>query len=92
MAPGALYLYGDGITFWALGEIVRLTPAYTIGHLDVALQKLEAVLPNRVERPWLRARLMALLGLDASDSAAQDELFAAWRRFLSRSPSRDPWS
>jgi class 3 adenylate cyclase/tetratricopeptide (TPR) repeat protein len=75
--------YGDGITFWALGEIVKAHAGiYESDTSDVALEKLEAVLPNRVERPWLRARLMPLLGLDANDSAAQDELFTAWRRFL----------
>jgi tetratricopeptide (TPR) repeat protein len=75
--------YGDGITFWALGEVVKTHAGiYESDTSEVAREKLEAVLPDSVERPWLRARLLPLLGLDASDSAAQDELFTAWRRFL----------
>jgi class 3 adenylate cyclase len=83
--------YGDGITFWALGEIVKAHAGiYESDTSDVALQKLETVLPNTVERPWLRARLMPLLGLEASDSAAQDELFTAWRLFLESIAERRP--
>lgn len=75
--------YGDGITFWALGEIVKAhANIYESDASEVAREKLEAVLPATEERPWIRARLLPLIGLDASDSAAQDELFTAWRRFF----------
>jgi len=75
--------YGDGITFWALGEVVKAHAGiYDSDAPDVARDKLETILPTSEERPWLRARLLPLIGLDASDSAAQDELFTAWRRFF----------
>ena len=75
--------YGEGITFWALGEIVKAhagilesdTPA-------VAQDKLEAVLPDGDERPWFRQRLLPLLGIEATSSAGREELFTAWRRFI----------
>jgi hypothetical protein len=83
--------YGDGITFWALGEIVKgHADIYESDTSEVARQKLEAVLPATEERPWLGARLLPLLGLDASDSAAQDELFTAWRRFFESIAERRP--
>jgi class 3 adenylate cyclase/tetratricopeptide (TPR) repeat protein len=75
--------YGEGITFWALGEIVK-------GHAGIlesdapeaASSKLDAVLPQGPEREWFRQRLLPLLGIEASSSAERGELFTAWRRFL----------
>jgi class 3 adenylate cyclase/tetratricopeptide (TPR) repeat protein len=74
--------YGDGISFWALGEIVKAecgilesdTPAQ-------AAMKLErAVAEGDPDRTWLLARLAPLVGAPA-EPAAQEESFAAWRRF-----------
>jgi class 3 adenylate cyclase/tetratricopeptide (TPR) repeat protein len=75
--------YGEGITFWALGEILKAHA----GVLDsdspeTASRKLEIVLPGGPEREWLRQRLLPLLGIEASSSAGRDELFTAWRSFL----------
>ena len=75
--------YGEGITFWALGEILK---AHT-GILEsdppaVAQEKLDAVLPEGEERAWFRQRLLPLLGIEATSSAEREELFTAWRRFL----------
>jgi class 3 adenylate cyclase/tetratricopeptide (TPR) repeat protein len=74
--------YGDGIAFWALGEIVKAecgilesdTPAQ-------AAAKLEETIPaGDPERAWLIARLAPLVGAPAEPSG-QEESFAAWRRF-----------
>jgi class 3 adenylate cyclase/tetratricopeptide (TPR) repeat protein len=74
--------YGDGISFWALGEIVKSecgilesdTPAQ-------AAAKLEQTIPeDDPERAWLLARLAPLVGAPA-EPASQEESFAAWRRF-----------
>jgi len=75
--------YGEGITFWALGEILK---AHT-GILEsdppmVARDKLDAVLPEGEEREWFKQRLLPLLGIEATSSAEREELFTAWRRFL----------
>ena len=86
--PGVTWLqgrclpYGDGVTFWALGEILK----GFVGILDsddseVARAKLETVLPGDGEPAWLRARLLPLLGVDASP-VDREELFAAWSRTL----------
>jgi class 3 adenylate cyclase/tetratricopeptide (TPR) repeat protein len=83
--------YGEGITFWALGEIIKAhagilesdTPA-------VATSKLDAVLPEGDERPWFRQRLLPLLGIEATSSAERAELFTAWRRFLEHVAEQDP--
>ena len=75
--------YGEGITFWALGEIVKAHAGILESDpAAVATAKLEAVLPDGRERPWFRQRLLPLLGIEATSQAAQEELFTAWRRFL----------
>ncbi len=75
--------YGDGITFWALGEIVKAQAGILESDgPDVVLARLDAVLPDVDDRTWLKQRLLPLLGVEGSSEAVQDELFAAWRRFL----------
>ena len=83
--------YGEGITFWALGEILK---AHT-GILEsdppaVAMEKLELVLPDGPEREWFRQRLLPLLGIEASSPAEREELFTAWRRFFELIAERGP--
>ena len=75
--------YGAGISFWALGEIVKSHA----GILDsdppaVAIEKLDEVLPHGTERAWFRERLLPLLGIESWSRAGREEQFAAWRRFL----------
>jgi len=75
--------YGEGIAFWALGEIVKSHAGiYEADSAEVATEKLEAVLPDVDERPWLRARLLPLLGVDSGQAPSREESFTAWRRFL----------
>jgi class 3 adenylate cyclase/tetratricopeptide (TPR) repeat protein len=80
--------YGEGITFWALGELVKAhAGVYDSDAAETVAAKLMAVLPESDERAWLRARLLPLLGVDSpgadsSGAASREESFAAWRRFL----------
>jgi class 3 adenylate cyclase/tetratricopeptide (TPR) repeat protein len=75
--------YGDGIAFWALGEIVKAHAGiYESDTAQTATEKLEAVLPEVEERSWLRARMLPLLGIDSGLAASREESFTAWRRFL----------
>ena len=83
--------YGEGITFWALGEILKAHAGILESDApDVAITKLEAVLPEGEERAWFRQRLLPLLGIEASSSAEREELFTAWRRFLELIAEDDP--
>jgi class 3 adenylate cyclase/tetratricopeptide (TPR) repeat protein len=79
--------YGEGITFWALGEIVKShagilendAPAEAAAKLAVAVEVVE----DEREREWIQARLGPLVGLgDETAVAERDESFAAWRSFL----------
>ena len=83
--------YGEGITYWALGEILKAHA----GILDsdppaTAQTKLDAVLPAGSEREWFRQRLLPLLGIEATSTAEREELFTAWRRFFEHIAELDP--
>ena len=74
--------YGEGVTFWALGEIVKEHAGIRDSDDVAAVEtKLGAVLPEGDEGIWLRQRLRPLLGL-AAPQAAREESFAAWTRFI----------
>ncbi len=74
--------YGEG-PFWALSEIVKAHAGiYDDDDADKATAKLDAVLPDREDRTWLRARLLPLLGLGSGVAASRDESFTAWRLFI----------
>jgi class 3 adenylate cyclase/tetratricopeptide (TPR) repeat protein len=83
--------YGEGITFWALGEIVKAHAGILdTDAVDVAEKKLDAVLPEVEERAWLKQRLLPLLGVESTSQAEQGELFTAWRRFLESVAEQGP--
>ncbi len=75
--------YGEGITFWALGEIVKREAAILESDsAEVAAVKLEAAVPpDETERQWLIQRLAPLVGAGAAPAERQ-ESFTAWRRYL----------
>ena len=76
--------YGEGITFWALGEILKAEAGILESDsAEVAAAKLDAALPlAEPERRWLLERLAPLVGVEAATAAERQELFTAWRRFL----------
>jgi class 3 adenylate cyclase/tetratricopeptide (TPR) repeat protein len=78
--------YGDGITFWALGEIVKTHAGILETDDQVTIRdKLDTALtePDPALRAWMRERLAPLAGLQTDAiPPSQEEAFAAWRRFL----------
>ena len=81
--------YGEGITFWALGEIVKSqagilesdSPQEASEKLAAAI----AIIEDPTERDWVKTRLALLVGASApgaGGAAERSESFAAWRRFL----------
>ena len=80
--------YGDGVSFWALGEMVKAQAGILESDAaEDAAAKLAAavaaVLPNEAEAPWVTEHLSPLIGVGAGASAAgRPEAFAAWRRFF----------
>ncbi len=89
--------YGDGVTFWALSEMVRQRAGIAESEeRDSALDKLRAMLgdfvPDEGERQWIETPLRSLLGLQSveSDEASgqRETLFAAWRTLFERISER----
>ncbi len=79
--------YGEGITFWALGEIVKSHAGIleSDGPEDAASKLAGAVdVVEENDREWVRSRLAPLVGIgaDREGAAGQQESFAAWRAFL----------
>jgi class 3 adenylate cyclase/tetratricopeptide (TPR) repeat protein len=76
--------YGEGITFWALGEIVKSEAAILESDpTQVVAAKLDAaVAPDELERQWLLQRLAPLVGVESESPAERQESFTAWRRYL----------
>lgn len=84
--------YGEGVSFWAVGEMVKAQAGVLETDTEAeAADKLAAavgrVLQDETEARWVTSHLRPLAGLaDQSDggSAAdrRGEAFAAWRRFF----------
>jgi tetratricopeptide (TPR) repeat protein len=89
--------YGDGVTFWALAEVVKAQAG--ILESDAAAQAAEKlhravadlVLEEDVE--WVERHLRPLVGLAAEGEFRDDhreEAFATWRRFFEAMAERRP--
>ncbi|MGH2466523.1 MAG: AAA family ATPase, partial [Candidatus Limnocylindrales bacterium] len=81
--------YGEGVTFWALGEIVRQRTGLVEGDDEATTrakvaETLDERVPDPAERRSIEPALLALLGLEPAPPGGRDELFAAWRTFLER--------
>jgi len=85
--------YGDGISFWALGEMVRgraglaETDDEATTRTRIATTVREHV-PDEAEARWVEPALLALLGIDTG--IGSDQLFAAWRTFFERLAAESP--
>jgi class 3 adenylate cyclase/tetratricopeptide (TPR) repeat protein len=79
--------YGEGIAYWALGEMVRSRAGILESDAAaVAATKLSAALDTYVldpeDRRWIEPHLRVLLGLEGASGGDRNEQFGAWRRFF----------
>lgn len=87
--------YGDGVTFWALGEIIRRRAGIVEGE-DQARSRtrlrtmLAEFVPNEEDREWIEPRLTGLLGLAEMPADSRSELFAALRAFFQNVAAKGP--
>jgi predicted Zn-dependent peptidase/class 3 adenylate cyclase len=85
---GRCLAYGDGLTFWALGEIVKAHAGILESDAqEAAERKIDQALDvvPLEERDWIKGQLHLLVGLGAQSDLGGDrraEAFAAWRRFI----------
>jgi predicted ATPase/class 3 adenylate cyclase len=86
---GRCLSYGEGVTYWALADMVRMR-ARIVEEEDEAsaLAKLAAVVEEHhadpAERRFVEPRLAHLLGLEEGSRYEREDLFAAWRLFFER--------
>lgn len=91
---GRCLSHGDGVAYWALGEMVR--QRFGIPE-DAPSREAEARLeaglvewvPDAADREFVAPRLGALLGV-ASPGLDRAELFAGWRLFFERLAAHEP--
>jgi class 3 adenylate cyclase len=88
--------YGESITFWALGEIVKAEAGILESDApEEAEAKLRArvaqLVPDEAEARWVETELRALVGLaEGRQQAGAETAGAAWRRFLDAVAERGP--
>jgi class 3 adenylate cyclase/tetratricopeptide (TPR) repeat protein len=79
--------YGEGVAFWALGEIVKAqagiletdAEANTAAKLERAVWALVA---DERDATWVERHLRPLVGLESDAGGDRGEAFAAWSRFV----------
>ncbi len=84
---GRCLSYGEGITYWALGQIVKAeagifetdSPGTALGKLGASL---EPLLVDGDERTWVAGRLAPLVGSEQEATTEKKERFAAWYRYF----------
>ncbi len=82
---GRCLSYGEGITFWALGDVVKAEAGIrSSDDPDTVREKVDRILPDddEADREWFRQHLLPLAGLGAEPGTEREESFAAWRRFI----------
>ncbi|MDP9283532.1 MAG: AAA family ATPase, partial [Actinomycetota bacterium] len=80
---GRCLSYGEGVAFWALGEMVKaqagLLDTDSAAEAEEKLTTVAAVTVPVDERDWVVSNLRPLVGLPGEQSSSVTEAFAAWR-------------
>ena len=92
---GRCLSYGEGVTYWALADMVRMRCRISEDEQAIsALGKLQAVLVEHIvdeeERRFVEPRVAHLLGLEDGARYERDDLFSAWRLFFERLAEVNP--
>jgi class 3 adenylate cyclase/tetratricopeptide (TPR) repeat protein len=79
--------YGEGVTFWALGEMVRRRADLAeTDDEDTTRERISASVEQLVDDPedrtWIANSLLTLLGVEPAPAGGRDVLFAAWRTYF----------
>ena len=90
--------YGEGVTFWALAEIVKAQAGILeTDSAEAAVEKLRRsvkdVVADASEADWIESHLRPLVGLEDDaqpEGDRQAEAFGAWRRFFEHLAERSP--
>jgi class 3 adenylate cyclase len=87
--------YGERVSFWALGEIVK-AHAGVLESDDAAaaeeklVSMVDGLSDDDQEREWLARHTRPLIGLEGAERTEREEAFAAWRRLLEAAAEQRP--
>ncbi|MGC2190781.1 MAG: adenylate/guanylate cyclase domain-containing protein [Candidatus Dormiibacterota bacterium] len=92
---GRCLAYGQGVTYFALAEMVRGRAGILEAEdRDSALAKLQATVdeyvPDSEDRRFVLPRLAHLIGLEERTAPDKQDLFGAWRLFFERLAEQSP--
>jgi len=92
---GRCLAYGEGVSYWALAEMVRMRAGIVEEETaEDARRKLadalELYVSDPEERSWLEPRLAHLLAVEDGAGWTREDLFAAWRLFFERLADENP--
>jgi class 3 adenylate cyclase/tetratricopeptide (TPR) repeat protein len=87
--------YGERVSFWALGEIVKAHGGILESDdAATAEEKLDSLVgglaEDEREREWLTRHTRPLVGLEGAERTQREEAFAAWRRLLEAAAAQRP--
>jgi class 3 adenylate cyclase/tetratricopeptide (TPR) repeat protein len=87
--------YGERVSFWALGEIVKAHAGILESDDAATAEKklegmVEGLAEDEREREWLVRHTRPLVGLEGAERTERDEAFAAWRRLLEAAAEQRP--
>jgi class 3 adenylate cyclase/tetratricopeptide (TPR) repeat protein len=81
--------YGEGASYWALGEIVKAHAGILESDpgdvTETKLREAAGIVDDPGERAWVERHLRPLVGIAGDEGASGDrrgEAFSAWRRFV----------
>ncbi|MBI4259677.1 MAG: AAA family ATPase [Actinobacteria bacterium] len=92
---GRCLAYGEGVTYFALAEMVRGRAGILEGEDQASAREklaaaVEQYVPDPEERRWTLPSLAHLIGIEERQATEREELFGAWRRFFERLAERYP--
>ena len=87
---GRCLAYGDGVTLWALGEIVKAQAGIheqdpPVDAAAKVRRAVDAVFEDAADARWVESHLLPLVGLGSESELGGDrrgEAFSAWRHFF----------
>jgi class 3 adenylate cyclase/tetratricopeptide (TPR) repeat protein len=87
--------YGERVSFWALGEIVKahagiLESDDTATAAEKLVAMIDTLSEDEREREWLARHTRPLVGLEGAERTEREEAFAAWRRLLEAAAEQRP--
>ena len=90
--------YGEGLSYWALGEIVKaqagILESDAVEDVETKVAAtVESLIPDPGEREWVEQHVRTLAGLASGAEHSSDrrvEAFAAWRRLLEALAEQGP--